>query len=348
MADISISPNKDQIVTRELRMEGGRLKLPTMFPSVSSHETQLTPLDAIKVLSLFGARLALISAYDLSPARRQTGIIAAISELHEQGCFIVVDSGNYEASRSGDSSWKPSNLGSALAEVPHEWLFCFDVLRPSLDRENAVKEIVAAVEREQKITRARVLPIIHAPPLSNGYELKDVPWIAREIADRIRPPLIAIPERELGAGLVARARTVSRIREELDRLPFYQPLHLLGTGNPWSLTVLAAAGADSFDGLEWCRMTIDRESGQLNHFHNFDFYMYQARLATSHVVTSALTNDDVAFSGKVAFHNLDYYLELVDRLRVAAINNGFGALATDLMGKANVVQLSQQVPGLFR
>jgi hypothetical protein len=36
-------------------------------------------------------------------------------------------------------------------------------------------------------------------------------------------------------------------------------------GNPWSIAVLTAAGADSFDGLEWCRVTVDRRTAQLHH-----------------------------------------------------------------------------------
>lgn len=43
--------------------------------------------------------------------------------------------------------------------------------------------------------------------------------------------MIAVPERELGDGIVARARAVHEIRRSLDSLGFYQPLHLLGCGN---------------------------------------------------------------------------------------------------------------------
>jgi hypothetical protein len=89
---------------------------------------------------------------------------------------------------------------------------------------------------------------------------------------------------------------VRRIRDELDKLPFYQPLHILGTGNPWSIAVLAAAGADSFDGLEWCRVAVDRDTGRLNHFQHFDFFAYQARLADSPIALAAVDDEGVDWS----------------------------------------------------
>ena len=92
-----------------------------------------------------------------------------------------------------------------------------------------------------------MLPIVHARKRhGGGYDLDALPSIIREMANRLNPPLIAIPERELGPGLIARAKTVRQIREELDKLPFYQPLHLLGTGNPLSIAVLTAAGCGQF------------------------------------------------------------------------------------------------------
>ncbi|MCQ1764712.1 toll/interleukin-1 receptor domain-containing protein [Neorhizobium galegae] len=50
------------------------LSLPALFLSVSSHETQLAPLEAVKALRVFGAPTVLISAYDLWRDRRPPGI----------------------------------------------------------------------------------------------------------------------------------------------------------------------------------------------------------------------------------------------------------------------------------
>jgi queuine/archaeosine tRNA-ribosyltransferase len=71
---------------------------------------------------------------------------------------------------------------------------------------------------------------------------------------------------------VARANTVSAIRTALNTLDTYVPLHILGTGNPRSILILAASGADSFDGLEWCQTSVDTLTGNLHHFQHRELF----------------------------------------------------------------------------
>jgi queuine/archaeosine tRNA-ribosyltransferase len=73
-----------------------------------------------------------------------------------------------------------------------------------------------------------------------------------KVAEQLCPVLLAVPERALGEGIATRIRSVRQIRKALNELDFYCPLHLLGTGNPVSIIAYTIAGADSFDGLEWC------------------------------------------------------------------------------------------------
>jgi hypothetical protein len=222
-------------------------------------------------------------------------------------------------------------------------------MNPLHDPDRSIDNIVKAIERDSAFTAAPVLPIVHAPILKKGgYKLRDIPRIIREVADRFEPPLIAIPERELGPGLIARIKTVQAIREELSNLPFYQPLHILGTGNPWSMAVLAAAGADTFDGLEWCRMAIDRKEDRLHHFQHFDFFTYQASVADSPITRGALTDKAVDFAGKVAFHNLDYFADLMKNMREAVSGRSMEAFVVGLVGRDAVTQLKKQISGLFK
>jgi len=92
-------------------------------------------------------------------------------------------------------------------------------------------------------------------------------------ASRKVSPFIAVPERELGEGICKKADTVIKIREKLNTIGRYQPIHILGTGNPLSILILAAAGADLFDGLEWCRTVADRDTGFLFHHQQFEFFL---------------------------------------------------------------------------
>lgn len=326
-----------------------RIPLPTLFLSVSSYETQLVPSDAVRALRVFGAPAILVSAFDAAAPRKSEPMLEALADYRAQGGFVLLDSGNYEASRRGSRRWKPEALRTALERTPHDWAFCFDVMRPSRLPTKAAEEIVKAVERDQALTSAPVLPIVHAPrDEHNNYMGKAIPGVIRDIAERLQPPLIAIPERELGPGLIARAVAVQAIRAELDKLPFYQPIHLLGTGNPWSIAILAAAGADTFDGLEWCRVAVDRSTDRLHHYQHFDFFTYQTELADSLIARAALEDTGVDFTGKVAFHNLDYFAGFLSGLREAIAEGSLEAFLVGLLGKDNAAQLKRQVKGLFK
>ena len=102
---------------------------------------------------------------------------------------------------------------------------------------------------------------------------------------------------------------VMAIRDSLNEFGFYQPLHLLGTGNPLAIAVLAAAGADSFDGLEWCRTAVDRETALLYHHQQYDFFRYQTVLSSSPFVRAGATDPKTSFIAKMALHNVDFYME---------------------------------------
>lgn len=180
------------------------------------------------------------------------------------------------------------------------------------------------------------------------FSLVHIPHIVCAISEKLRPPLIAIPERELGEGLIARAITVKLIREELNKLPYYQPLHILGTGNPWSLALLSAAGADTFDGLEWCRMAVDRSKNRLHHFQHYDLFAYQTELADSTIAREAYIDPKVDFAGKVAFHNLDYFCEFANKLREDISINNMEAFLIRITDASTTDQIKKQIPGIFK
>lgn len=325
----------------------GRLGLPALFMSVSSHETQVEPLPAIQALRIFGADAVLVSAYDLLPSRRDKAMVRELGKIRSQGGLVLVDSGNYEASRLKDISWTQPKFKQALKDVPHDWVFSFDVMEPSLGWKRAIRQVINSVEANRKFTSAPVLPIVHAPfTKKHGHDAASLPKVVHGVADALAPPMIAVPERELGRGLAERAITVQRIRQALDTLPFYQPLHLLGTGNPWSIVILAAAGADSFDGLEWCRVVVDRETNRLNHFQHFDLFTYQSGQAESAIVAEVLKNDNSDFNARAAFHNMDYFAQLRDELRHAAAKGSFEALSARILGSSHRI-LARKMPALF-
>lgn len=335
--------------TRSALIDNTGVSLPALFLSVSSYDTQLVPSDAVRALRVFGAPTILVSAYDLISRREPGTLIKELKKYRREGGFVLIDSGTYEASRLGDKYWSKTDLKEALSQTQHDLAFCFDDMNPNVGQNINVKETIETVIQNRDLTDSPVLPIVHAPKLKNGgYKLEHIPQIIRRVSEKLEPPLIAIPERELGAGLIARARTIQKIRQELSKLSFYQPLHILGTANPWSVAILTAAGADTFDGLEWCRMAIDRVGDRLHHFQHFDFFEYQASFADSIITREALKDTAIDFAGKVAFHNLDYFSCFLDDLREFTKEKNLEAFVVRLTGKDITNQLKKQVPGLFK
>jgi hypothetical protein len=332
---------------RPKTIANGKVPLPGLFLSVSSHETQLIPSEAVAALRAFKAPTILVSAYDLVARRNPEKMIEELLEYRKNGGFILVDSGNYEKSRLATKHWKPHDLQEALIKTPHDWVFAFDSMTTKKDPEKAIEEIINGVKKDETFTSAPILPIVHAPALKKeGYKLDTLPYVVREVSSRLNPPVIAVPERELGAGIINRARSVRLIRNELDKLPYYQPLHILGTGNPFSIAILAAAGADTFDGLEWCRFAIDRELGTISHFQHFDFQKNQS--ITSLLVKEALGDPNIGYAGKVAFSNLDYFSEFMETMCRMFWVGKEEACLLGILNKQTIAQLRDQFPELLQ
>jgi len=329
---------KPIILKRPKDIINGKIKLPSVFMSVSSHETKIVPVDAVNVLSACRIPAILISAYDLVERRKPKALIDAVKKYKENNVdgVVLVDSGNYEKSRRGNNRWKPDDLKEVLATTPHDLAFCFDVMNPNPNVDQAVDEIVSAVERDRSFSPEPVIPVIHAPKLvDGGYDLQFLPQIVREVCNALEPPIVAIPERELGAGIIARAKMVRSIRTELNKLRHYQPFHLLGTGHPWSIAILAAAGADTFDGLEWCRYTIDPDLEGINHFHHFDLF-------------GKNDDDRIGFAGNVAIHNLVYYRSLSEIMHDMFLKNSAERFVHGIVGKKVFPIITEQFPELFQ
>lgn len=285
----------------ELHVAGTVLQLPCFFPSVSSVRTNLKPVDYIELLDLSGSPLFLVSAYDLAHCSddQHQRIDAILKQSKERGSVILMDSGNYESFWKDDEEWQPDLFHKIARTEEYHFCFCYDNQDPSKKAKLIAKEVVASVIRDQEQALGTVIPIIHGSAAS-------LPDAVRIVAEQLHPIFLAVPERELGEGIIERSQTVRRIRESLNTLGTYYPLHLLGTGNPLSIITYTFAGADSFDGLEWCQTTVDHETGRLLHFQQWDLIRHQTRWGEP---------SPLPYIQSVLMHNLDFYQNFMVRLR---------------------------------
>lgn len=271
-------------------LSGARvLKLPCFFASVSSVKTNFSPCEYLHFLEKFGFPTYLISAYDVISSLRTEKENTKLfpPSLSDRDSIILLDSGNYEAYWLHDMQWNLSSYYEAVESIDADLVLSFD------DPWSRPNEIGKSDHIEKNH-----IPIIHGNPQS-------LPDKFSNFAEKADSLLIAVPERELGDGIVQRVETLYGIRTRLDNEKRQVRIHLLGTGNPLSILLYAAYGGDSFDGLEWCQTTVDHDSARLFHFSQRELFKCDCEACSSGDSYSAVTLG----------HNLLFYLQWMNSIR---------------------------------
>ena len=288
-----------------LPVSGLSIPLPCFFPSISTIKTNLSLCEYLKLLVALGHPQFLLSAYDfyhVAPSERRK-VAVLLSRAIRANRIVLLDSGNYESYWMEDKSWRYQQYHRVLRSIDCPLALSFDNQNPPRFTKACISLVEKDVLRDKlKSSGAAILPIVHA-----RSEL--LPEVIAGIAKRLNPILIAVPERELGDGVLRRAETVCRIRTALNSLGQYYPLHLLGTGNPLSLLIYALCGADSFDGLEWCQTTVDHRTALLYHFQQRELFGDQ---------TPFCAMSDIPYHQATLAHNLLFYRNWMKTIQKAA------------------------------
>lgn len=288
----------------QMSIGAGPLPLPVYFPSISSVKTALRPQDYVQLLSsLVGVNgQFLVSAFDLAGLENPQSVGEMLVDARQAGAVTLMDSGNYESFwKDTQANWKQADFHRMLRDFPCDLAFGFDEQNPPNDYSEHIDLIVTRWRADQEAAGGcQIIPIIHAAAT-------ELPALCAAAARETGVKVLAVPERKLGDGILERARTVRIIRAELDRLGSYVVLHLLGTGNPISLAIYTAMGADSFDGLEWCQTVVDHDTALLYHLSQADFFAGQ----------TAWGDAGLSFQARTLAHNLEFFASWMERLRDA-------------------------------
>ena len=302
---------------KTIKLSGVDLEIPMFFPSISTVKTALSPLDYLEILHRFRGwnKKFLISAFDFSQIDDKCELINAVRLAEDRkDVVILMDSGNYETFwKEKKECWKQFNFHDVLRRHPYTFSFGFDEQDPPPEVADHVALIVDRWQKDHEIDDNRtIIPIMHVPTQSNWAHLLEIcPLVAQETM----VPMIAVAERELGSGILERAKTVMFLREALGRTGRYVGLHLLGTGDPISIALYSVAGANSFDGLEWYKNVVDRHTGLLSHLSHADFFP---------VLIHGEENRP-SFRVRTLEQNLRFYVDWMQRLRTD-IHDGNGEI----------------------
>jgi queuine/archaeosine tRNA-ribosyltransferase len=283
------------------------LPLPVFFPSISTIKTALSPADYLGTLcSLIDVnKHFLVSAFDLHNSDDGESVAKALKTAQESGATVLMDSGNYESYWKGAQAiWTQVNYHDVLRRFPSSFAFSFDNQTPPLDIDSHVALLTGSWQRDRAVAGQPIIPIVHGTA-------ETLPILCVRVEQFTHAPMIAVPERRLGDGVFDRTRSVISLRKALDSTGHYVGLHLLGTGNPISIALYAWAGADSFDGLEWCQTVVDHDTALLYHLSQSDFFRTQTEWG----------DDDLSFHARTLAHNLLFYTDWIQRLR-RSIRNG--------------------------
>ncbi len=277
---------------------------PIFYPSVSSvAKNRLTALEHIEILSALKYPYLLISAFDIFHLNtiEKEKFQTILKAFENEQVDLIIDSGMYEKVWSQNDSWSFEQYESVVKDLSYSFVFNFDeYINP---KDMPIDAIIKSINQKNIKNLA---PILHT---TNN---DDLPELCYQIAKLDNVDVIAIPERELGNGILEGVQTVSKIKQKLAQIDKYKKIHILGTGNPLSILIYSAFGIDSFDGLDWCQTVVDYESATLHHSLQLDFFAHQSKMGEQ---------KDISYITRLFAHNLEFYIEWMKNINFEIQND---------------------------
>jgi queuine/archaeosine tRNA-ribosyltransferase len=150
-----------------LTIENRSLETPVLVPSVSSFETQLPPIDALRLQYTLREPISLISAYDISLEQRE--LIRLCKEFRRHG-VLLLDSGGYESARisryvreNRQKRWNFSKYEQIASEDIYDFVFSFDYFLEHDESPKAFsKRFLEHLRRYSDFLRIKkLIPVVH-------------------------------------------------------------------------------------------------------------------------------------------------------------------------------------------
>jgi hypothetical protein len=285
---------------------------PVLVPSISSFETQLQPISALRLQAALQEPISLISAYDVWLNRPE---LVELSKEYRKRGVLLLDSGGYESSRISHYAretelerWDFSKYVEIAREDVHDFIFSFDYF---LKDDEPAGQFTERILQEFKkhadvLDSSKLIPVVHIQTIDAKRRLtgQEVIELFSYLASHLKCRFIAIPERELGAGITVRAHLVRNIAAAIQENSSTEcSLHILGCGNLLSFSLLAVAGALMCDGLEWCR-TFAADHFHLHHFQQRDVFADPGYHIGNPIAEFIIDDPSLDYRTSVAVRNL--------------------------------------------
>ena len=303
----------------DLRLGGKGRLTPLYFPSVSS-SAQRSPAGAmIGFCTVAGAPQLLVSAYDME--KSGPGLAGSLQEYAKRG-VLLLDSGAFEA-HYASSEWGFGEYAKEVKAVPCDIYASYDEMPGAgLSDGDALSAARLGMGCSETVkSDARCMAILHG---ATGNQLVAVAEGAAGDADG--PRMYAVPEREMGGSIAEKIKTAVRVRRALSGADPRNVLHVLGCGDPVVMALLAYAGADSFDSVDWSRWAVNPDTLE---------WACADRLEFMGCGCTACATGGRGTLERMWGHNLLFYEKFTGRLRDAILGDrDFDSLGAALGGGA--------------
>ena len=234
----------------DLRLGAKRRLTPLYFPSVSSSSQRISVDAMIAFCRDIGAPQMLVSAYDMDG--RAPAAAKNLEEYAGRG-VLLLDSGAFEEHYAG-REWGFDEYARQVGAVPCDVYASYDEMPTGRQtNEDALDAARGSLARSSAIGHAaECMAVLHG---GAGEQLAGVAGaLARSGGG---PRMYAVPEREMGGSAAEKIGTAARVRRALSGADPRNVLHVLGCGDPVLMALLAYAGVDSFDSVDWSRWAVN-------------------------------------------------------------------------------------------
>ena len=282
------------------------LATPAYFPAISSlQHFDVKDLFDFLIEKRYGKMLLSLFDIDKDERLHENKSLGEVSEYSRTGNFVMIDSGVFESFWKNDKTWTFKEYSDTLAKIDADFYATFDFSPNLIPKDiDLYNELIGRIRQSHGvITDGVPFEIIHGR--TPEELIGNVEKYASSV-ENYQSKMIAIPERECGASIIERGRNIMHITTKLREISEKLLLHILGCGNPISMSLYVYCGADTFDSIDWTSNLFEKNENKMFDFSQLDLIGCNCK---------ACSAKDDTYNDRALLHNLLFYQQHLEKLQ---------------------------------
>jgi len=255
---------KDNAKVRKITFHNHSIVTPTYFASITSAASRVPIGTLLTTLTNHPYSKILVSSYDIYHkfGTSRDDLIKLLNEISNKSKILFLDSGIFEQEQlqKDEKDWNFDYYQEIASKVNSHLYASFDVVsKPTTEYDELLAKTLENIKISKKISETSYcFTIVH------GNDVNDICKLVTTLGNKDPTFLkfVAVTEKECGKDIQEMYSTIKKIRITLDKFNKNSILHVLGCGDPITIAVLAYAGADTFDAVDWNRWLINNKNLQ--------------------------------------------------------------------------------------